>query len=83
MGRWGGRGACVTRSLPLYIEDVLNGALGGGGGRGAVSGGGSWQPALPSSASPRPRKLRSHRGCPTPRPARGMAGRLAPACPAC
>lgn len=69
MGRRGGAER-VSLALPLYIEDVLNGALGGGGGRGAVSGGG-WQPALPGSASLRPRKLRSHRGRPTPRPARG------------
>lgn len=78
----GGRRACVTRALPLCIEDVLNGTLRGGGGGGAVPGG-SWQPRQPGSASLRPPRFHSHRGRPTPRPARGMARRLAPARPAC
>lgn len=80
-GRSGGRRGPerVTRALPLGTEDVLNGALRGGGQAG--SGGGRL--ALPGSAPSRLPRHHSHRGLSTLRPARGMAGCCALARPAC
>lgn len=75
-GRSGGRRGPerVTRALPLGTEDVLNGALRGGGQAG--SGGGRL--ALPGSVPSRLLRQHRHHGLSTLRPARGHGRLLRP-----